>query len=117
MSDDPSSQVTATDAALEFIAELRARHGELVFHQSGGCCDGSSPMCFPASEFRIGQRDVRLGEIGGVPFYIAAAQYETWKHTRLIIDVVPGAGGMFSLDNGTGKRFLVRSKLCAPADP
>ncbi len=104
-------QVSATDAALEFIEELRARHGELLFHQSGGCCDGSSPMCFPAGEFRIGERDVLLGKIGGAPFYISAAQYEAWKHTRLIIDVVPGTGGMFSLDNGTGKRFLVRSRL------
>ncbi|MDT8451104.1 MAG: DUF779 domain-containing protein [Wenzhouxiangellaceae bacterium] len=110
-------RVTATDAALEFIAELRVRHGELLFHQSGGCCDGSSPMCFPADEFRIGQRDVRLGEIGGVPFYISAAQHEAWKHTRLIIDVVPGSGGMFSLDNGTGKRFLVRSQLCSSDRP
>jgi len=114
MSSEPETRVSATDAALAFIAELRARYGELLFHQSGGCCDGSSPMCYPTDEFRIGQRDVRLGEIGGAPFYISAAQHEAWKHTRLIIDVVPGSGGMFSLDNGTGRRFLVRSKLCRP---
>jgi len=104
-------RVTATDAALAFIDELRARHGELLFHQSGGCCDGSSPMCYPAGEFRVGQRDVLLGEIGGAKFYMSAPQFEYWKHTRLIIDVVPGHGGMFSLDNGTGRRFHVRSRL------
>lgn len=106
-----SERVIATDEALAFIDELRAKHGEVLFHQSGGCCDGSSPMCYPAGEFRVGQRDVLLGEIGGAKFYMSAPQFEYWKHTQLIIDVVPGHGGMFSLDNGTGRRFLVRSRL------
>ncbi|MDT8450468.1 MAG: DUF779 domain-containing protein [Wenzhouxiangellaceae bacterium] len=113
MKNDCANQkrVTATEAALAFIDELRGRHGEVLFHQSGGCCDGSSPMCYPAGEFRVGQRDVLLGEIGGAKFYMSAPQFEYWKHTQLIIDVVPGHGGMFSLDNGTGRRFLVRSRL------
>lgn len=105
-------QVTATPAALALLSEIVADHGPVLFHQSGGCCDGSSPMCYPAGEFRLSERDVRLGEIGGMPFYISSSQYETWKHTRLTIDVVPGRGGMFSLDNGREKRFLVRSDLC-----
>lgn len=104
-------QVVATPAALQFVERLRARHGVLLFHQSGGCCDGSSPMCYPAGEFLIGDSDVRLGEIGGADFYISAPQFAYWKHTQLIIDVVPGRGGMFSLDNGEGLRFLVRSRL------
>lgn len=104
-------QVTATPAAIALIGELRAEHGEILFHQSGGCCDGSSPMCYPRSEFPVGDSDVHLGEIGGVPFYISKPQFEYWKHTQLIIDVVPGQGGMFSLENGRGVRFLVRSRL------
>ncbi len=82
-----------------------------LFHQSGGCCDGSAPMCYPQGEFLVGDGDVLLGEIGGAPFYIGAAQFDYWKHTQLVIDVVPGQGGMFSLDNGTGLRFLTRSRL------
>lgn len=106
------TKVSATPEALKLIAEIRADHGEILFHQSGGCCDGSSPMCYPASDFIVGDRDVLLGEIGGAPFYIGADQYEMWKHTDLIIDVVPGRGGMFSLDNGRERRFLTRSTLC-----
>ena len=106
------STVIATPAALTLLAEIVADHGPVLFHQSGGCCDGSSPMCYAQGDFRIGERDVRLGQIGGMPVYISASQYETWKHTRLTIDVVPGRGGMFSLDNGREKRFLVRSDLC-----
>lgn len=104
-------RVTATEAALALIGEIRADHPDILFHQSGGCCDGSSPMCFPASEFRVGETDIRLGEIGGVPVYISGSQFDVWKHTQLIIDVVPGRGGMFSLDNGREKRFLTRSRL------
>lgn len=104
-------QVVALPAALALIERLRARHGPLLFHQSGGCCDGSSPMCYPQDDFIVGDRDVRLGEIGGAPFYISAPQFEYWKHTQLIIDVVEGRGGMFSLENGEGVRFLVRSRL------
>jgi uncharacterized protein (DUF779 family) len=105
--------VTATPEALDLIAEIIADHGPVLFHQSGGCCDGSSPMCYPKGEFLIGDYDVKLGEIGGTPFYISGPQYEVWKHTDLVIDVAPGRGGMFSLDNGRERRFLVRSTLCA----
>jgi hypothetical protein len=104
-------QVTATPAAVELIDRLRVKYGPVLFHQSGGCCDGSSPMCYPQDDFIVGDRDVRLGEIGGAPFYIAPAQFEYWKHTQLIIDVVVGRGGMFSLENGEGVRFLTRSRL------
>lgn len=108
-----NDKVTATDAALEFINEIKADHGEIMFHQSGGCCDGSSPMCYPVGDFKLGDGDIKLGEIGGAEFYIGGAKYEVWKHTNLIIDVVPGRGGMFSLDNGREKRFLTRSEVCA----
>ena len=104
-------QVKATLAALQLIERLRVKHGPLLFHQSGGCCDGSSPMCYPQEDFIVGDRDVLLGEIGGAPFYISPSQFEYWKHTQLIIDVVNGRGGMFSLENGEGVRFLVRSRL------
>ena len=105
------AQVIATPAAVQLIQSLRARHGAVLFHQSGGCCDGSSPMCYPQNDFIVGDRDVELGEIGGAPFYISAPQFEYWKHTQLIIDVVEGRGGMFSLENGEGVRFLTRSRL------
>jgi uncharacterized protein (DUF779 family) len=105
------TRVTATAAALELIQRLQGRHGPLLFHQSGGCCDGSSPMCFPRGEFLIGGSDVLLGEIGGQPFYMSESQFEYWMHTHLIIDVVPGRGGMFSLEGPEGKRFLTRSRL------
>ena len=108
---DPPLLVMATLSALQLIDKLRARHGALMFHQSGGCCDGSSPMCFPEGEFLVGDNDVQLGEIGGASFYISRPQFEYWKHTQLIIDVVEGRGGMFSLENGEGVRFLVRSRL------
>ncbi|WP_188612306.1 DUF779 domain-containing protein [Chelatococcus reniformis] len=110
MADDNPPRVLATPAALALIATLRAQHGPILFHQSGGCCDGSSPMCYPQGEFIIGDQDVLLGEIGGAPVYIGAAQFGVWRHTQLIIDVVPGRGGMFSLDNGTEQRFLTRSR-------
>lgn len=106
-------RVVATPAALELIAELREEHGSILFHQSGGCCDGSSPMCYPASDFRIGASDTLLGEVGGVPVYIGRAQGEAWAHTQLILDVVPGRGGMFSLDNGREERFLTRGRVFA----
>lgn len=109
-------RVTATAAALELIELLKAKHGPLMFHQSGGCCDGSSPMCYPAGEFRIGGQDVLLGEIGGCPFYMGAAQFEYWQHTQLTIDVVPGRGGMFSLEGPEGKCFLTRSRLYSNAE-
>ncbi len=114
--DTPPLQVMATLPALQLIETLRARHGPVLFHQSGGCCDGSSPMCYPVDDFIVGDRDVRLGEIGGAAFYISSSQFEYWKHTQLIIDVVPGRGGMFSLENGEGVRFLVRSRLFTDAE-
>jgi uncharacterized protein (DUF779 family) len=109
-------QVVATDATLALIEELQARHGALMFHQSGGCCDGSAPMCFPQGDFLLGDNDVHLGDIGGVPFYISESQYEYWCHTQLIIDVVPGRGGMFSLEGPTGRRFLTRSRFYEDAE-
>ena len=112
MSEAPEPRVVATDAALAFIREIQADHPDILFHQSGGCCDGSSPMCYPADDYIVGDRDVKLGEIGGVPVYISESQFDVWKHTQLIIDVVPGRGGMFSLDNGRERRFLVRSDIC-----
>ena len=104
-------KVLATPLALEWIEKLKQKHGPLLFHQSGGCCDGSSPMCFAQGDFLIGDQDVLLGEIGDCPFYMSAAQYEYWKHTQLIIDIVNGRGGMFSLEGSEGVRFLTRSRL------
>ena len=109
-------RVTATDAARALIAEIRRYHPDILFHQSGGCCDGSSPMCYPASDFKVGERDVKLGEVDGVPVYISASQFEAWKHTQLILDVVPGRGGMFSLDNGRERRFLTRGRVFSEAE-
>ncbi len=105
------ARVKVTDAAKKVIADLRARHGELMFHQSGGCCDGSSPMCFPKDEFLVGPADVWLGEIDGCDFYIARDQFETWKHTELTIDVVPGRGASFSLEIPLGVRFVTKSAV------
>lgn len=113
---DPLARVTVTEAAIDLISEIRADHGDILFHQSGGCCDGSSPMCYPAADFRIGSSDVLLGYVQDVPVYISGPQFEAWRHTQLIIDVVPGRGGMFSLDNGREKRFLTRSRLFTEAE-
>jgi uncharacterized protein len=104
-------RVLATDETLKLLDRLRAKHGPLMFHQSGGCCDGSAPMCYPEAEFRIGGNDVKLGEIGGVPFYMDADQFNYWKHTQLTIDVVPGRGAGFSLEAPEGVRFLTRSRV------
>lgn len=109
-------RVTASPEARALIAEIKADHGEILFHQSGGCCDGSSPMCYPADDFKIGQNDVCLGEVDGVKVWISGSQYEVWKHTQLMLDVVPGRGGMFSLDNGREKRFLSRSRVFSPEE-
>lgn len=111
-----ATRVTATEAAVDLMSEIRKRHGDIMFHQSGGCCDGSSPMCYPKGEFRIGTTDVLLGEIEGAEVYISGPQFEVWKHTQLILDVVPGRGGMFSLDNGTERRFLTRSRIFSDAE-
>jgi len=104
-------RVTGTPAAIELLRTLRRDHGDVLFHQSGGCCDGSSPMCFRKEDFIIGDQDVRLGDIDGAPFYMSPSQFDYWQHTQLIIDAIPGRGGMFSLDNGTELRFLTRSRL------
>ena len=105
------ARVLHTDAAAKLIAELRGEYGDLLFHQSGGCCDGSAPMCYPAREFKIGQRDVYLGDVAGCPFYIGAAQFEYWAHTQLTIDIVPGRGSGFSVEAPRGVRFLTRSRV------
>ena len=107
-------QVLATDLAVHLIRVLREKHGPLMFHQSGGCCDGSSPMCYALGEFMTGDSDVLLATVGdepGAPFYMSKPQFEYWKHTQLILDVVAGRGGMFSLDNSEGVRFLIRSRV------
>ncbi|MBN8960449.1 MAG: DUF779 domain-containing protein [Rhizobiales bacterium] len=105
------NRVEITDKAAQVVGSLKAQHGALLFHQSGGCCDGSAPMCYPANEFRVGPQDVLLGEIAGCNFYIGAAQFEYWQHTQLIIDVVPGRGSGFSLEAPEGVRFLTRSRV------
>jgi uncharacterized protein (DUF779 family) len=109
-------RVTATPAALAFLDELIARHGPVLFHQSGGCCDGSTPMCWPRGDYVVGDGDVLIGRLGETPFHMSRSQFDYWRHTQLIIDVVPGMGGMFSLDNGTGRRFLTRSRLFDDAE-
>ena len=110
-------KVTATRSALNLLSQLQAKYGDkLMFHQSGGCCDGSAPMCFPAKEYLVGSSDIKLGDIDGTPFYMNEDQYEKWKHTDLTIDAVKGIGGMFSLDNGTGQRFLTKSEICVVVD-
>jgi uncharacterized protein (DUF779 family) len=109
-------RVTATPAALELLASLTEEHGPLMFHQSGGCCDGSSPMCFPRGEFRVGSRDVYLGDVGEIPFYMSGPQYEYWSHTHLTVDVVPGRGSGFSVEAPRGVRFLIRSRLYTEAE-
>ncbi|MEX8518056.1 MAG: DUF779 domain-containing protein [Leptothrix sp. (in: b-proteobacteria)] len=105
-------RVTATPAALELIELLKAKHGALMFHQSGGCCDNSAANCYLPGELTIGAGDVYLGDIGATPFYIGRAQYEYWKHTQLIIDVLDcRGGGTFSLEGPEGKAFHTRSRL------
>lgn len=101
---------------MEWILKLRAAHGPLLFHQSGGCCDGSAPMCFTRHEFKIGQRDVLLGTLDGDPVYISGTQFEAWKHTQLVIDAVPGRGASFSLEIPHGIRFLTRSRVFTPEE-
>jgi uncharacterized protein (DUF779 family) len=104
-------RVAATEAALALIERLRAKHGPLMFHQSGGCCDGSAPMCYQDGELLTGASDRKLGEIGGCSFWMSTAQFAVWRHTQLLIDVVPGRGGMFSLEGVEGMRFRTRSRV------
>lgn len=104
-------RVSVTTEAAELIRKLKNLHGDLMFHQSGGCCDGSSPMCYPRGEIRVGQQDVLLGSIEGCPFYMSRQQFEFWHHTQLTIDVVRGRGSGFSLEAPEGFRFLTRSRV------
>jgi uncharacterized protein len=105
------NRVEITDKAIEIVERLKGQYGALMFHQSGGCCDGSAPMCYPVGDFRVGSQDVLLGRIAGCEFYIGAAQFEYWQHTQLIIDVVPGRGSGFSVEAPEGVRFLTRSRV------
>jgi len=115
--DAAPARILSTPAADALIARLTQRHGPLMFHQSGGCCDGSAPMCFPRGEFRVGAQDVLLGTIAGdVPVWIGAAQFEYWRHTQVTIDVVPGRGAGMSLESPEGMRFLVRSRVFTDAE-
>jgi uncharacterized protein len=109
-------RVLITEAAAELLRKLQARHGPLMFHQSGGCCDGSSPMCYLDGEFIVGDRDVLLGMIEGAPVWISGPQFDAWKHTQLVIDVVPGRGGGFSLEAPEGMRFLSRGRAFTDAE-
>lgn len=104
-------RVNITDEAAAVVEQLRDKNGELMFHQSGGCCDGSSPMCYPKGEFLVGSSDVWMGEIAGCDFYMAKDQFEYWKHTQLTIDVTEGRGASFSLEIPLGLRFVTKSRL------
>ena len=105
------TRIDLTPAAAEVINKLRVQHGPLMFHQSGGCCDGSSPMCYAVGDFIIGSSDIWLGQIDGCDFWMASDQFEYWQHTHLTIDVTPGRGASFSLEIPMGVRFLIRSRL------
>ncbi len=114
---DAPPRILATPAANAMIAHLATIHGALMFHQSGGCCDGSAPMCFPAGEFRVGGQDVLLGHVADtVPVWIGAAQFDYWRHTQVTIDVVPGRGAGFSLEGPEGVRFIIRSRVFSDAE-
>jgi uncharacterized protein (DUF779 family) len=106
-----NKRVVITPEAESVVNQLKTEHGELLFHQSGGCCDGSAPMCFSVEDYRVGANDVKLGEIVGCAFYMSREQFEYWKHTQLIIDVVKGRGASFSLEIPLGVRFLTKSRL------
>lgn len=118
---DTYQRVAVTDAAAALLRQLTAQHGKLMFHQSGGCCDGSSPMCYPVGMFITGDADVRLGEIevgldDPIEVFMSEAQFEYWKYTHLTIDVVPGRGAGFSVEGPTGNRFLIRSRMLDDAE-
>ena len=111
-----ASRVDITPEAAAFVERLKATHGPLLFHQSGGCCDGSAPMCYPQGDFRIGANDVFLGQVAGCPFYIGGQQFAYWRHTHLTIDIVTGRGSGFSIEAPEGKRFITRSRLFTDAE-
>ncbi|SKC18490.1 DUF779 domain-containing protein [Dyadobacter psychrophilus] len=111
-----TSRVLITDEAVKVVEKLKAENGDLMFHQSGGCCDGSQPMCFPKGEFRTSGSDVLLGEIAGCEFYMSRDQFEYWQHTQLTIDVTPGRGSSFSLEIPMGIRFITKSRLYSPEE-
>ncbi|MEL7117851.1 MAG: DUF779 domain-containing protein [Bacteroidota bacterium] len=104
-------RVLISPAAIAVIDQLRAQHGDLIFHQSGGCCDGSAPMCFPEGELLINHTDVYLGDIHDCPFYMSKDQFQYWEHTQLTIDIVKGRGSSFSLEIPLGLRFMTKSRL------
>jgi uncharacterized protein (DUF779 family) len=106
-----TKRVLVTEAAAKLIETLKQKHGPLMFHQSGGCCDGSQPMCFEAGEFKLGSSDIQLGEIEGCGFYMSRDQYAYWQHTQLTIGITPGRGSSFSLEIPLGFRFMVHSRL------
>lgn len=110
------TRVAITPAASHVIDTLRSQHGALIFHQSGGCCDGSAPMCFPADDFYLDDNDVLLGEVHGCPFYMSHFQYVYWQHTHLTLDVVEGRGASFSVEIPLGLRFIIQSRLLTEAD-
>jgi uncharacterized protein len=122
MATDEPRRVDLTDAAADLLRRLTGRHGPLMFHQSGGCCDGSSPMCYPDGDFLTSEADVLLGGLPvpglarPVPFWMSASQYRYWKHTHLTVDVVPGRGSGFSVEAPEGVRFLIRSRLLTEAE-
>lgn len=111
-----NKRVDLTKEATALIAILKEKHGELMFHQSGGCCDGSQPMCFEKGDFKIGGSDIKIGTIDGCDFFMAKDQYEYWKHTHLTIDVIPGRGSSFSIEIPLGFRFIVQSRLFTEAE-
>jgi uncharacterized protein (DUF779 family) len=110
------SRVDITPTAADMVRMLTTRHGALMFHQSGGCCDGSVPMCYPQGKFYLGKQDVLLSEIAGTPFYMSAFQYEYWQHSHLTIDLIPGRGSSFSVETPEGVRFITRSRLFSDAE-
>ncbi|TAF63800.1 MAG: DUF779 domain-containing protein [Cytophagales bacterium] len=109
-------RVLVSEEAAKIIDQLRQEHGELMFHQSGGCCDGSQPMCFAKGELRVGSNDVWIGNIHGCGFFMSADQFEYWKHTQLFIDITPGRGSSFSLEIPLGLRFIVKSRMYTEAE-
>ncbi len=104
-------RVVATNEALQFIELLKEKHESIMFYQSGGCCDGSVPMCYRKGDFRVSDSDIYLGSIGDAPFYMHRSQYDYWKHTQLIIDALDGSGAEFSLDSIEDKHFITRSRV------